>query len=136
MTNIISDLAIYLALCTNMAMSCGTNSIAYSDLTLASGSRVSYPVETVCVVTNVTQWNNEERSPHRFSWSIGELEPGSVTKIMTEKTETTDIIEVKTLRFAWNGEEIVVKRERVLSHNVKRWKLKQDWIEEPAKEQP
>ncbi len=127
MTNIISDLAMYLALCTNMAMSSATNGIAYSDLTLASGSRVSYPVETVCVVTNVTQWNNEPPAIMREGmamWNNPAYHPA------TEKTETTDIIEVKTLRFTWNGEEIAVKRERVLSHNVKRWKLKQDWIEE------
>jgi hypothetical protein len=104
-----------------------------NEIRLAQGGRMSEPVETVCVVTNVTQWNNEPPAIMRDGmamWNNPAYHPA------TEKTETTDIIEVKTLRFTWNGEEIAVKRERVLSHNVKRWKLKQDWIEEPAKEQP
>ena len=87
-------------------------------------------VVAVCIVTNVTHWNNEERSPHRFSWSVGEPQPGSVAKEMTEKTETTEVVEVKTLRFTWEGEEYTAKRERLLSRKVKRWARKDNWVEE------
>lgn len=87
-------------------------------------------VVAVCIVTNVTHWNNEERSPHRFTWGVGEPQPGSVTKEMTERTETTEVVEVKTLNFSWEGEEYTAKRERVLSRNVKRWVRKDNWVEE------
>ena len=87
-------------------------------------------VVAVCIVTNVTHWSNEERSPHRFSWAMGEPQPGSVTKEMTEKTETTEVVEVKTLKFSWEGEEYTAKRERVLSRKVKRWARKDNWVEE------
>lgn len=87
-------------------------------------------VVAVCIVTNVTHWNNEERSPLRFSWSVGEPQPGSVVKEMTEKTETTEVVEVTTLRFTWEGEEYTARRERVLSRKVKRWARKDNWIEE------
>jgi hypothetical protein len=49
---------------------------------------------------------------------------------MTEKTETTEIIEIKTLRFSWEGEEVVTRRERVLARNVRRWTRKDTWVEE------
>jgi len=84
----------------------------------------------VSIVTNVTHWNNEERSPFRFSWVVGEPYPGSVTKEMTEKTETMEVVEVKTLRFTWEGDEYAAKRERVLARKVKRWTRKDNWVEE------
>ena len=87
-------------------------------------------IVAVCIVTNVTQWNNEERSPFRFSWAVGEPQPGSVVKEMTERTETTEVVEVKTLKFSWEGEEYTAKRERVLSRKVKRWTRKDNWVEE------
>jgi hypothetical protein len=87
-------------------------------------------VVAMCVVTNVTHWNNEERSPHRFLWAAGEPQSGSVVKEATEKTETTEVVEVKTLKFSWEGEDYTAKRERVLSRKVRRWKIENNWVEE------
>jgi hypothetical protein len=82
------------------------------------------------VVTNITHWNNEERASHGNSWVMGTPQPGSVIKEMTERTETIEIVEIKTLKFEWEGEEFTAKRERVLSRDVKRWAKKSDWAEE------
>ena len=84
----------------------------------------------VCIVTNVTQWNNEQRQPHGDSWVMGTPMGGSVIKEMTERTETTEVVEIKMLRFEWEGEEYTGKRERVLSRKVKRWARKDNWVEE------
>jgi hypothetical protein len=100
------------------------------EIGLAEGVTMSRPVESVCIMTNVTHWNNEVRHPHGLSWTVGQLQPGSVVKEMTEKTETTEVVKVKTLKFSWDGEAYTAKRERVLSRNVKRWTRKDNWVEE------
>jgi hypothetical protein len=46
------------------------------------------------------------------------------------KTETTEVVEIKTLRLTWEGEEYTAKRERVLSSKVRRWKKRDDWVED------
>jgi len=129
MTNLIVAIATNLMIVTNTSgWSVWAPSIA--EIRLTEGGRMTCPIETVCVITNVTHRNNEERSPFRFSWVVGEPEPGSVTKEMTEQTETTEVVEVKTLRFTWEGDEYAAKRERVLSRKVKRWTRKDNWVEE------
>jgi hypothetical protein len=111
----------------------GAWSIAAADIAeirLAEGGTMTKPIETVRVVTNTAHWNNEERVPHGDTWCIGTPAPGSVIKEMTERTETTTVVEVKTLRFTWDGEDYTAKRERVLSRKVKRWARKSNWVEE------
>jgi hypothetical protein len=99
------------------------------EIRLQEGGRMTDLVETVCVVTNVSLWNDELRSPHKFVWGIAEPEPGSITKEATEKTETTDVVEIKTLSFMWNGKAYTNKCERVLSSKVRRWKREDAWAE-------
>ena len=128
MTNIMAALVVM----TNLSsMSVAASSIG--EIWLAEGGRMTRPVEAVCIVTNVTQWNNEERSPLRSLWAVGEPLPGSVTKEMTEKTETTEVVEVRTLKFSWEGEEYTAKHERVLSRKVKRWIREDNWKEQRSK---
>jgi hypothetical protein len=100
------------------------------EIRLSAGGTMTEPVETVSVATNVTHWNNEERSPHRFSWAVGEPQPGSITKEMTDRTETTEVVETRLLKFDWDGEPCTVKRERVLSRSVRRWVRRDTWVEE------
>jgi len=132
MTNLIVGLTNGFIMVTNVcAWSVAASSIG--EIRLAEGGRMTRPVEAVCIVTNVTQWNNEERSPLRSLWAVGEPLPGSVTKEMTEKTETTEVVEVRTLKFSWEGEEYTAKHERVLSRKVKRWIREDNWKEQRSK---
>ena len=99
-------------------------------------------VVAVCIVTNVTHWNNEsgcatcdmlERAARSGGYipAIYHLPHGAGPYTpATEKTETTEVVEVKTLKFSWEGEEYTAKRERVLSRKVKRWTRKDNWVEE------
>jgi hypothetical protein len=98
-------------------------------------------VVAVCVVTNVTQWNNEKGCA-TCDMLERAMRGGVIPAIAhtmhgappyqpaTEKTETTEVVEVKTLRFTWEGEEYTAKRERILSSKVKRWTRKDNWVEE------
>lgn len=97
---------------------------------VCSSNIVSIISESVEIVTNVVPWNDEERSPLRSTLVLNEPMPGSITKEATQKTETTTVVEVKTLRFKWDGVEREVKNERVMSSKVKRWNKKQEWVEE------
>ena len=81
----------------------------------------------VCVATNVTHWDNEVRQPHAFSWVQGEPQPGSVIQPATEKTETTEVVEIKTLRFEWQGKPWTAEHRTVLSCTVRRWKKRETW---------
>ena len=99
-------------------------------LRLGGGGELTEISESVEIVTNVVPWNDEERSPLRSTWVLNEPMPGSITKEATQKTETTTVVEVKTLRFKWDGVEREVKNERVMSSKVKRWNKKQEWVEE------
>ena len=84
----------------------------------------------VCVVTNVTHWDNEVRARHQFSWVMGEPQPGSVIEPATEKTETTEVVEIKTLKFEWAGKPWTAEHRTVLSRTVKRWKKRETWERE------
>jgi len=100
------------------------------EIRLAEGGRMTRPVEAVCIVTNVTQADNGKTGcPYGAGCLVigCDHQPG---RPATEKTETTEVVEVKTLRFTWEGEEHTVKRERVLSRKVKRWTRKDNWVEE------
>jgi hypothetical protein len=108
---------------TNCASQCG-------EYRLSAGGKLTEIRESVEIVTNVVHWDDEERSPLRFEWFVGEPMPGSITKEATQKTETTTVIEVKTLRFKWDGVEREAKNERVLSSKVKRWNKTSEWVEE------
>jgi hypothetical protein len=108
---------------TNCAIQCG-------EYRLSAGGKLTEIRESVEIVTNVVHWDDEERSPLRFEWFVGEPMPGSITKEATQKTETTTVIEVKTLRFKWDGVEREAKNERVLSSKVKRWNKTSEWVEE------
>ena len=119
MTNLIAVLATNMVVAsfntTEYALATSGWSVVASNIAeirLAEGGLMTSPVEAVCIVTNVTHWNNE------------------TTKEMTEKTETTEVVEVKTLKFSWEGEEYTAKRERVLSRKGKRWTRKDNWVEE------
>jgi hypothetical protein len=95
-------------------------------------------IVTVCIITNVTHCDNEVRAPHQFQWVIGEPQSGSVVKEATEKTETTEVVEVLTIKIepeqlrdiGWIGGKLEGKQERVLSRNVRRWRKREEWIEE------
>ncbi len=87
-------------------------------------------IVAMCIVTNVTTADNGMGG---CPYGAGCLVIGcnhQPPKPATEKTETTEVVEIKTLRFTWEGEEYTAKRERVLSRKVKRWIRKDDWVEE------
>ena len=87
-------------------------------------------VVAVCIVTNVMQADNGKAGcPYGAGCLVlgCDHQPGYPA---TEKTETTEVVEVKTLKFSWEGEEYTAKRERVLSRKVKRWARKDNWVEE------
>lgn len=83
---------------------------------------------TVCIVTNVTHWNNEVRVPGDSSGLMwGQVMP--VIKEATERTETTEVVETRTLSFAWEGEARTMTKQTVLSRNVRRWERSFSWTE-------
>ncbi|HPL75486.1 MAG TPA: hypothetical protein PKW18_13085 [Candidatus Sumerlaeota bacterium] len=109
-------------------MSCYVNQD--DELRLNAGGKLTEIMESVEIVTNVVHWDDEERSPLRFEWFVGEPMPGSIIKEATQKTETITVVEIKTLHFKWEGVEREVKNERVLLNKVKRWKKSTEWVEE------
>lgn len=108
---------------TNCASQCG-------EYRLCAGGKLTEIRESVEIVTNVVHWDDEDRSPLRFEWFVGEPMPGSIIKEATQKTETITVVEIKTLHFKWEGVEREVKNERVLLNKVKRWKKSTEWVEE------
>ena len=114
-------------------------------------------VITVCIVTNVTTtdnavigeeyWNNRNIILCSTYTTGDEMDAGknimtdnvwtntpysmSFNGRATEKTETTVILEVKTIKFTWEGQEYTDKRERVLSRKVR---LSEDWVEQAESE--
>lgn len=97
----------------------------------------------VCIVTNVTTADNSSGCK-----MCSEAGPGCIPLVMhypsfepckpyvpaTEKTITTEVIEIKTLTFEWEGERYTAKRERVLSRNVKLLVKRETWVEATEKE--
>ena len=84
----------------------------------------------VCITTNViTADNGKTGCPYGAGCLVFgcDHQPG---RAATEKTETTEVLEVKTLKFSWEGKDYSAKCERVLSRKVRRWARKDTWIEE------
>ena len=89
----------------------------------------------VCVVTNITTADNSS------GCALCSASPGTIPAVMhygtwepckpyvpaTEKTETTEAVEIKRLSFEWEGETYTAKRERVLWRKVKRWIKRETW---------
>ena len=109
------------------------------EIRLAEGGRMTRPVETVSVVTNVTteigkpcpgctMWGTQQGNTYTPGHDYISCPENFLPR--DTKRETTEVIEIKTLRFKWIGEECVVERKRVLSKNVRRWVRKDDWSEE------
>jgi hypothetical protein len=149
MTNLLA------AICTNMmvfgmytnsSVYYATNSTVWSGpaseiefAALDAGGTLKAIKEARSVVTNVTHGSNESGCkicsgspgmiPAVFHYG-GQYAPCAPYKPATERTETTEVVETKTLTFSWDGKEYAVKRERVLSRKVKRWTLKENWVED------
>jgi len=83
----------------------------------------------VCVVTNITFMDNEVRAPYADAWVTPGPTPGSVVTPATEKTETTEAVEIKRLSFTWEGETYKATRERVLWSKIKRFVKRETWEE-------
>ena len=84
----------------------------------------------ISVVTNVVMVDNEVREPVGFSWNYGSPQPGSIIQPATEKTKTTEVVEIKRLTFTWDGREYTTERKRVLSSAVERWVKREEWVAE------
>lgn len=111
---------------------------------LQAGGSMSNIVETVVIVTNVTTTDNAVPAPS-WNWQTNIIYTCTTTtdcsaaaawtwplqgQPATEKTETTEVVEVKTLRFKWDDQEHAIEHKRVLSRKVKRWVRKDNWVEE------
>jgi hypothetical protein len=92
----------------------------------------------VCIVTNVTT-DIGEPCPGCATWGMQQgytYIPGHEYSCPEKslprdtKRETTEVVEVRTLRFTWEGEQYTTERRRVLSTKVRRWKRQDDWTEE------
>jgi hypothetical protein len=111
-----------------------------AEIRLAAGGTMSAPVETVGTVTNVVTTDNSKgcvtcdmleraaRSGHMLALyhpphGAPPYEPA------TERTETTEVVEIRTLRFRWDGKDEVVEHRRVLESKVRRWRKSEDWKE-------
>ena len=123
---------------------CLTNTTA-PEIEFTSGTTIWDPVETVCLVTNVTTWDNGFTAPslqwywptNNYILTHGEITSGDAVYLApmqcqppTEKTETTEIVEVRTLRFRWNDKPCELTQEKVLSRKVRRWVRKDAWVEQ------
>jgi len=94
----------------------------------------------IAVVTNVTTTDNGHdayRMSERQGYSYGCLVMGCTEdhdlvpmKYATEKTTTTQAVEVKTLTFEWEGKTYTAKGERVLWTKTKRLVLNEEWVEQ------
>ena len=95
-------------------------------------------IVAMCIVTNVTTADNGIGG---CPYGAGCLVIGcnhQPPKPATEKTETTEVVEVLTIKInpeqlrtlGWVGGLIEGEQKRVLSRKVKRWILKDNWVEE------
>ena len=81
----------------------------------------------VCVVTNITTADNGHVGcPYGTGCLVLGCDNSPSVKA-TEKTETTEAVEIKRLSFEWEGETYTAKRERVLWRKVKRWIKRETW---------
>lgn len=106
-------------------------------ISLAEGGTMSRPIETVCVVTNVTtEIGNKCSGCAKYSiyigdtvttghdWNCPEKRIPRNTKIVT-----TDVLEIRTLSFKWNDKDYALRQEKLLIQNIQRWELKADWVQ-------
>jgi hypothetical protein len=104
---------------------------------LDHGGRLVGPTETVSVVTNVV---TETGKPCEgcAMWGIQQGDtfiPGHEYNCPEKdlprdtKRETTEVVEVRTLRFRWDGQDEAVEHRRVLSSKVRRWVKRDEWVE-------
>ena len=105
---------------------------------------ISNITESVSIVTNVTATDNAWECQKCKPVELGDLFGGAgITTLeyhdmftcqgsypATEKTTTTVVKEVTTLRFYWRGQPVIAKKERELSRDVKRLVKKEEWVEE------
>jgi len=83
----------------------------------------------VCVVTNVASTDNAAYRQHPYiMWPEGGG-PEVVDTPATEKTETTEVVEIKTLKFEWEGKPWTAEHRTVLSRTVKRSVKRETWEE-------
>ena len=134
---------------TNSSVYYATNSTVWSGpaaeiefAALDAGGTLKAIKEARSVVTNVTHGSNEHGCAICDMMERAARSGGGIPAIdhpfhgaapyqpATERTETTEVVETKTLTFSWDGKEYAVKRERVLSRKVKRWTLKENWVED------
>ena len=90
-------------------------------------------------VQNVNSWtiSTNVTGTYDGGWGQPWLQPHEATV----KTETTEVIEIKTLRIdkdqlekiGWDDGVLEAVQKKVLSHTDKVWKRKVDWVEEQAK---
>jgi hypothetical protein len=92
----------------------------------------------ISIITNVTTASNESgckicsAAGPGFTPAVyhsGGFRACDPYRPATERTETTTVVEIKTLRFVWEGKAYTAKEERVLSSKVRRWTLKNEWVE-------
>jgi hypothetical protein len=123
------------------AMSTGGWSVSaesIAEIRLAAGGTMGAPVETVSVVTNVVteigkpcegcaMWGIQQGDTfipgHEYNCPEKDLPRDT-------KRETTEVVEVRTLRFRWDGQDEVVEHRRVLESKVRRWVKRDEWREE------
>jgi hypothetical protein len=118
---------------TNNALCSGSNDTTIA-VYLDHGGCIEGPTETVSTVTNVTQWSNESGCPlhglpHIGSFDLDHFYKCTPLQPATERTETTEVIEIRTLRFRWDGQDEVVEHRRVLESKVRKWVKRDEWVE-------
>ena len=92
---------------------------------------------SVAVVTNTVYTDNEQGCSvcdgiSKNNWALyHECDKKFIEyKPATEKTVTTTIKRVTTLRLLWNGQPCGWQTEVVLDRKPEKWKLKEEWIKE------
>lgn len=96
---------------------------------------------TVMVVTNapVVSDNGYEAYSQmdKQGWTISCLVMGCTedhdqvpAKQATEKTETTVVVQLTRIAFAFGGQEWTGSMEKILSKKVVKWTKKEEWVEE------
>ena len=90
----------------------------------------------ICIVTNTTTVDNAQ--PASDGSCDGDYGSGISCLVMhyasdavpaTERTETAEVVEIKTLKFKWEGKEYTAKKNRVISTSVRKWKKQETWEE-------
>ena len=93
--------------------------------------------ESVQTVTNVVEADNSTgcRTCEQLRQNPGiliyhECDVFKPYRAATERTVTTTVKRVTTLRFTWMGKERAVTHEEILSEDVKKYVKKEEWVED------